>query len=86
MLCCSSELANFSCAKKGEVTTGERTATTGEVLLISARTDLSARSNSNEGDTLSFAKSVGLCVSVISTEEESLSTSGVFLRGGVCVY
>lgn len=80
MLCCFSGLSTFSSAKKGEIDTGNCTVTTGELLLISATPDFSTLSDSNEGDTLFF-------VSVISTEDESASTSGVFLRGGVgCVY
>lgn len=80
VLCCFSELSTFSSAKKGEVDAGDCTATTGELLLISATPDLSPLFDSNEGDTLSF-------VSVISTEDNSASTSGVFLGGGVgCVY
>lgn len=87
MRCSLSELSTFSSAKKGEIETGEWPATTGDLLLISATINLSPLSNSNEGDTLSFAKCVGYCVSVISTEEEPPTTSGVFLRGGVgCVY
>lgn len=81
MLCCFNELSMLSSVKRGETDKGESTATTGDLLLISATTDLSPLSNSNEGDTHSSAK----CVSVISPE--SPTTSGVFRRGGVgCIY
>lgn len=56
------------------------------MLLISATSDSSFLSNSNEGDTPSFGKYVG-DGAVMSTAQESLSTSGVFLSGRAgCVY
>ena len=66
-----SVLSIFSSAKRGEVGKGEWTDTTGDLLLISATTELSPLSNSNTGDTVSLAKCVGYCVSVISTAEDT---------------
>lgn len=87
MLCCFRELSTFSSAKTGVVVTGERTATIGELLLVSLTTDFSPLSESNEGDTLSFANCVGNCISVISSEEETPLISDVLRGGGIgCKY